>query len=167
MEMLSPHCSYDEAIRSQTATREGINNTPPPEILAVMRVTAENVLERARAMVTAKRGKDTPIVISSFYRCPKLNGDIPGASITSQHPKGEAIDMEVNEAQDGAIPAYTKRDLFNDIRTNLEFDQLIWEYGDNEQPAWVHMSFSPGKNRKMVMRATRGTDGRPKYELVK
>lgn len=158
MDNLSAHCSYDEAVRSQTATREGIDNTPSPEILAVMKITAENVLEKARALASAKRGQDTPIVISSFYRCPKLNGDIPGASITSQHPKGEAIDMEVN------YPDYTKKDLFNDIRENLEFDQLIWEYGDTNQPAWVHMSYSPGKCRKQVLRATL-VNGAPHYEL--
>ena len=160
MENLSPHCSYNEAVRSQTATRMGIDNTPSPEILEVMKITALNVLEKARALASTKRGQDTPIVISSFYRCPKLNGDVPGASTTSQHPKGEAIDMEVD------YPDYTKRDLFKDIKENLEFDQLIWEFGDNEQPAWVHMSYHAGGNRRQILRATL-VNGVPHYELMK
>lgn len=160
MENLSLHVSYDEATHSQTASREGIDNTPTPEILAVMKITALNVLEKARELVSSARGKDTPIYISSFYRCPKLNGDIPGSSRTSQHEKGEAIDMMVNETD------FTKADLFALIKAKMQFDQLIWEYGDDKQPAWVHCSFSSTHNRNEILKATL-VNGAPHYELMK
>jgi hypothetical protein len=85
--------------------------------------------------------------VSSFYRCPALNKAV-GGSATSQHVKGEAIDIQ-------CIPGtgVTNAMIYNYILKNLEFDQLIWEFGNDKEPAWVHVSLKlVGVNRKQTIR---------------
>ena len=89
-----------------------------------------------------------PIGISSFYRCEKLNKAIKG-SARSQHCKGQAIDIDADLLNNGL----TNRMIYNWLRLNVDFDQLIWEYGDDLNPAWVHVSYiGHGKNRKQLLR---------------
>lgn len=137
MENISKHISYAEATVSQTATRKGIVNIPNAEQLANMKLVAENCFEPVREIFGPTR-------VSSFFRCIKLNKAVGGVA-TSQHCKGEAIDMQGTGNVTNAM-------IFNWIKDNLEFDQLIWEYGNNDNPAWVHVSFSKNKNRKQVIR---------------
>jgi hypothetical protein len=97
-------------------------------------------------------------LISSGYRSKELNSAI-GGSLTSQHCQGEAIDIDM----DGSASGVSNADVFKYIKENLNFDQLIWEFGTKENPDWVHVSFeSTGKQRKQILRATK-VNGKTKY----
>ena len=84
---ISDHITYAEAIHSQTAKRKGIDNTPNPNQIEAMRLLAEKVFEPLRGWVGG------PIKVNSFFRSPELNTKI-GGSKTSQHCKGQAIDID-------------------------------------------------------------------------
>lgn len=137
MKPISKHISYSEATVSQTATRKGIDNTPNAEQIANMELLASKIFEPLRAKFGAIR-------VSSFFRSEKLNKAIGGAK-NSQHVKGEAIDLQ-------ATGKISNSEIFNFISKNLDFDQLIWEYGTSKNPAWVHVSYSKNKNRKQILR---------------
>lgn len=138
---ISENITYAEAFKSQSAVRHKIKNTTnDPEILKNMKHVAENVFEKIRAHF----GK--PIGISSFYRSPELN-KIIGGSPTSQHTTGEAIDIDAD-----IFGGLTNKEIFDFVKDNLEFSQLIWEYGNSKNPAWVHVSLKRnGKNRKQIL----------------
>lgn len=146
---ISEHVSLKEATRSNTAKRLGIENMPDSETLITMQITAEHIFEPLRNKF------NEPIYISSFYRSPELNKAI-GGSTSSQHCKGEAIDI------DDVYSKASNADFFNYIKDKLEFDQLIWEFGDDENPAWVHVSYNLGKNRMRVLKAIK-ENGITKY----
>lgn len=133
---LTRNISLEELTTSQTATRLKINNTPTPEIIENLKVVAAQVQK-----VRDHFGK--PLIISSGYRSEKLNSAIGGAR-NSQHTKGEAIDIQ-------STNGYTNADIFNYIKNNLDFDQLIWEYGTRKEPKWVHISYKKSGNRKQVL----------------
>lgn len=135
---ISQHISYHEATFSATAKRLNIDNTPDAVALENMRVVAENCFEPARQWM------GQPIRVNSFYRSKELNAAVKG-SPTSQHCKGEAIDMNAGSR------AENKR-LFEWCKANLVFDQLIWEYGDETGPDWVHISFRKGANRNQTLK---------------
>ena len=137
---ISEHISLKEALRSNTAKRLGIDNMPNNETLITMQITAQHVFEPLRNHF------NEPIYISSFYRSPELNTAI-GGSTKSQHCKGEAIDI------DDVYSKATNADFFNYIKDRLDFDQLIWEFGDDDQPDWVHVSYSIGNNRRRILKA--------------
>jgi hypothetical protein len=137
MERISEHITYGEAIKSQVASRKGIDNTPTNEQLKAMCLLAEKIFEPLR------KAMNRPIFISSFFRCPILNEAIGGSS-NSQHCKGEAMDLDV----DGL-----NNQIFHWIKNNCVFDQLIWEFGNTSEPDWVHVSYSANVNRKQVLRA--------------
>ena len=154
---LSTHLSLSEVINSDSAKRLGIDNTPSAEHLANLKLIAEKVFEPIRLHF----GK--PILISSGYRSKALNAATPGASLTSQHSTGEALDLD----QDSAGTGITNKMVFDYIKANLEFDQLIWEYGNDINPNWVHVSYeSTGKQRKQILRCVR-VNGLPKYAPYK
>lgn len=138
-----------EALRSNTAQRLGIDNMPDNDTLVTMQITAQHIFEPLRNHF------NEPIYISSFYRSPELNKAI-GGSAKSQHCKGEAIDI------DDVYSKASNADFFNYIKDKLEFDQLIWEFGDDENPAWVHVSYSLGKNRMRILKAIK-ENGKTKY----
>jgi len=146
---ISTYCTYGEAIQSQTASRLGIPNIPNDEQLAAMKYVATEIFDKVREYLNA------PLMASSFFRSPQLNGSVAGSSKTSQHMKGEAIDM---------VCYGRNKEIFEFVRENLEFDQLIWEYGDKEQPAWVHASKVPyRKNRAEILRCYHDQDGNVRY----
>ena len=150
---LSEHLSLNEVTTSGTAKRLGIDNTPTPEHLNNLKLVAENVFEPIRKHF----GK--PIKVSSGYRSKALNAATPGASTTSQHSTGEALDLD----QDGMTTGVTNKMVFDYIKNNLNFDQLIYEFGTDSNPDWVHVSWeSTGKQRKMILKATR-VNGSTKY----
>jgi hypothetical protein len=131
---LSDHLTRAEFEHSPTAINRGINNSMTEQHLANAIILAREIFEPIRKY----RGK--PIKINSGYRSFALNRAV-GGSRTSQHCTGEAVDLPLSA------------DEFKYIKDNLEFDQLIWEFGTDLQPSWVHISFATGKNRKQVLRA--------------
>lgn len=139
---LSKNLTLVEVIRSESAKRNGIDNFPTPEHLENLKKLATNIFQPIRDHFK------TPIIISSGYRSEKLNRLVPGTSITSQHCSGEAIDIDMDGTK------IKNKQIFDFIKNNLDFDQLIWEFGDDNNPAWVHVSYeSSGKQRKQVLRA--------------
>ena len=137
MEKISQHISLKEATFSQTAENLKINNTPGQKELEAMVLVAEKCFEPLRAWY----GK--PIRINSFYRNAALNKAVKG-SATSQHLKGEAIDIDAGSRAEN-------KKLFEWCRDNLTFDQLLWEYGNSIGPDRVHISYNKTKNRKQVI----------------
>ncbi len=135
--MISEHISFEEATVSPTALRLGILNNPTPEILESMKAVADHCFEPMRNWY----GK--PLKVNSFYRCPALNKAV-GGSPTSQHAKGEAIDISAGSKSEN-------KKLFEWAKANLIFDQLIFEYGDDSGPDWVHISFKKGNNRNQTL----------------
>lgn len=149
---ISKHLSLAEVIRSEAAKRKGISNMPTKQHLSNFVALAENVFEKVREHF------DVPIYISSGYRSAELNYIIGGA-VNSQHSMGEAIDIDM----DGSDSGVTNADIFNYIKDNLEYDQLIAEFPKNGNPSWVHVSYkSKGKQRKQVLVAKK-ISGSTKY----
>jgi len=150
---LSEHLSLAEVTRSDSAKRKGISNEPNAEHLANFKKLAENVFEPIR------KHFGVPIHISSGYRSKALN-DAIGGSLSSQHCTGEAIDIDM----DGSSNGVTNKMVFEYIKANLNFDQMIWEFGTKDAPDWVHVSFeSTGKQRKQILRAVK-VGGKTTYQ---
>ena len=151
--MISKHVSYKEGVYSMTATRRGIDNVPNDEQLSNMELIAEKIFEPLRKYVGG------PIKINSFFRCPKLNKAI-GGSKTSQHCKGLAMDI------DDTFEVVANSDMYNYIKNNLDFDQLIWEFGDDDNPNWLHVSYvSKEDNRNRCLRASK-SGGTTLYSVI-
>ena len=151
MSNISKHITLKEATYSATGEAKKIDNSPTAEHLASMKLLAEKVFEPVREWY----GK--PININSFYRSKALNMAIPGSSLTSQHSKGEAMDMDT---------ASDNKKIFEYIKNNLDFDQMIWEFGTAENPDWVHVSYKALGNRKQILRAKK-VNGKSTYESYK
>lgn len=150
---LSEHLDLSEVIRSESAKRNGISNMPIEAHIANLKLLAENIFQPIRNNFRC------PIHISSAYRSIELNRIIKG-SLTSQHCTGEAIDIDM----DGTPNGVTNKMVFDYIKNNLEFDQLIWEFGNDDNPDWVHVSYeSTGKQRKQVLKAIR-INGKTQYK---
>jgi len=147
---LSKHLSLAEVMRSDMAKRKGINNMPSKEHIENFKLLAEKVFEPIREHF------GVPINISSGYRSKGLNTAIKG-SLSSQHCTGEAIDIDM----DGT--SITNAQIFNYIKDNLIFDQMIWEFGTDKNPDWVHVSYeSTGKQRKQILKAIK-VNGKTSY----
>tara|TARA_Y100001972_G_scaffold60241_2_gene73717 strand:- start:25798 stop:26259 length:462 start_codon:yes stop_codon:yes gene_type:complete len=153
MEKISDHISYKEATKSNTASRLGIDNTPNSYHLSNMSILADRLFEPLRKWVGGS------IKINSFFRCEELNRAIGGSS-RSQHCEGRAVDI------DDTFGNKSNAEMFAYIKNNLDFDQIIWEFGDDLNPDWVHMSYvSESENRSRALRATR-EDGKTKYTVI-
>ena len=152
--MISKHISYKEGTNSITAIRRGIDNTPNDEQLDNMVLLAEKVFEPLRAWVGG------PIKINSFFRCPQLNKAI-GGSAKSQHCHGQAIDI------DDTYGKVANSEMYNYIKKNLDFDQMIWEFGDDDNPAWVHVSYvSEDENRRRCLKAFKDKNNKTVYSVI-
>lgn len=149
---LSENLTLAEVTKSATAKRKGISNEPTIEHMENLKAVAQNIFQPVRDHF----GK--PIAVTSGYRSADLNKAIGGSS-ASQHCKGEAIDMDAD-----VFGGVTNREIFEYIKDNLDFDQLIYEFGDENNPDWVHCSFISKGNRRQVLRAVR-KKGRTSYEL--
>ena len=148
MQRITDHLRYDEVVASVTAQRHGIDNTPNKSQLAALTILANKVFEPVRLFV------GFAIIVSSGFRCFHLNKLIGGA-LNSQHMKGEAFDLKAVNGNNAEI--------FHYIKDNLEFDQLIWEFGNCEQPQWIHVSYTTRrKNRGQVLIAYK-ENGQTKY----
>ena len=153
MENISKHVSYKEGVYSITALRLGLNNDPNAYHLNNMKVISEKIFEPLRMHVGG------PIKINSFYRGPELNKAIGGSS-KSQHCKGQAIDI------DDTYGNATNAEMYHWIKDNLNFDQMIWEFGDDNNPAWVHVSYvDDDNNRNRCLKAYR-ENGKTKYMII-
>jgi len=151
---LSENLSLSEVIKSNTAIRRGIDNHPTQEHLEALEDIADNVFQPIREHFKVSIG------ISSGYRSRKLNEAI-GGSKNSQHSRGEALDLDADMY--GKI---TNKQIFNFIKDNLVFDQLIWEFGNDHEPNWVHVSFTTRRpNRMMILKAYK-SKGKNKYEVI-
>ena len=128
-----------------TATKTGLPNALPKHLEGNLRSLAEKVLQPTRDALGA-------VKVTSAYRSPAVNSKVGGAK-TSQHVQGQAADLKF----DGGNEV-----LFNWIRENLDFDQLIWEFGTDKAPAWVHVSYVSSKNRKQILKAIKH-NGKTKY----
>lgn len=149
---ISEHLDLSEVTRSETAKRKGVSNEPTPEHLENFKKLAEHVFEPIR------KHFGVPIHISSGYRSKALNAAV-GGSATSQHCKGEAIDIDM----DGSSNGVTNKMVFDYIKANIKFDQMIWEFGTDNAPDWVHVSYdSDGKQRGQILKAIK-SNGATKY----
>lgn len=151
MERISEHVSYREGVKSNTATRLNIVNIPDSYALSNMSAISIHLFEPLRRWVGG------PIKINSFYRSEELNQAIGGSS-RSQHCQGRAMDI------DDTFGHKTNAEMFNYIKDHLNFDQIIWEFGDDKNPDWVHISFiSTAENRGKSLIAYR-ENGKTKYK---
>jgi len=149
---LSKNLSLAEMINSESAKRNGIKNEPTAEHLENMKKLAVNVFQPIRDHF------NVPIHISSGYRSLALNKAIKG-SLSSQHCSGEAMDIDMDGTD------ITNAKIFNYIKDNLVFDQLIWEFGTDKNPDWVHVSYeSKGKQRKQILKAIK-KNGKTAYTI--
>lgn len=158
---ISKHISFNEATKSQTATRHGINNEPTEWQLKNMILVATKCFEPLREW------NNEPIGISSFLRSKKLN-ELIGGSTNSQHLQGlysgkeeGAIDIDADIFNNGI----TNAEIYFWLKNNIEYDQLIWEFGTDNNPNWVHISYRKGANRNMNLRAER-INGKVKYTII-
>lgn len=135
MKRISKHISYKEAVGSNYAKQKGIKNKPNEEQVENMKLLAEKVFEPLREWV------DAPIKVNSMFRSLELNTALKGSK-TSSHMKGEAMDIT-------SMGGKSNLEMFHWIKDNLEFDQLIWEFG--AIPKWLHVSYNKDKNRKQVL----------------
>ncbi len=147
---LTAHFDLSEFTRSESAKREGLDNTPTSEHLENLKVLCEKVLEPIRLRYGS-------INISSGYRGKMLNHFI-GGSVNSDHCVGRAADIDMDDSGTGV----TNKEIFDYIKDNLEFDQLINEFNY----AWVHVGYRQGANRKQVLKAVK-EKGKTVYQVIK
>jgi hypothetical protein len=151
--MISKHISDKEGVYSITAKRLGLDNVPGQFLLGNMKELAEQVFEPLREWVGG------PIRINSFYRSKVLNKAI-GGSTTSQHCKGQAVDIDDTNCKK------TNAEMYAWIKENLNFDQMIWEFGDDKNPNWVHISYvNEIDNRNRCLKAYK-EGGKTKYMVI-
>lgn len=151
---ISNYVSYREVTHSATAIRRGINNTPSEKQIHRIILLANKVFDPLRVWCGGR------VKINSVFRSEELNERI-GGSRTSQHManKGAAIDIDDNYNHK------TNLEMFNYIKDNLEFDQLIAEFPLDGQPRWLHVSYNEGRNRGRIMIATKDDEGDTEYVL--
>ncbi len=154
MERISRYLSYKEGVYSNTAVRKGLQNIPDESQLESMKIVAEEIFEPLREWVGDK------VKVNSFFRSPKVNSSV-GGSRSSQHCKGQAIDI------DDTFDNKTNAQMFKWIRENLDFDQMIWEHGNDDNPNWIHVSYV-GKvsNRNRCLRTYIKENGRTGYIVI-
>ena len=152
---LSKNLSLAEVTKSNTAKRLGIDNTPDDWTTENLRKVAEHVFQPLRDAFKC------PIYVSSGYRSSELNAAI-GGSKRSQHMEGRALDLDAD-----VFGRCTNGEIFRWILNNVTFDQLIWEFGDQDNPDWVHVSFVyDGVNRGRCLKACRDDEGKTYYEVI-
>jgi hypothetical protein len=150
---LSDNLSLAEVTKSATAIRKGIANTPTATHLIALKEVSKNIFQPCREHF----GK--PLAVTSGYRSEALNEAINGSK-RSQHSKGEALDLDAD-----VFGGFSNAELFNYIKNHLDFDQLIWEFGNNNNPSWVHCSYKTQGNRNEVLIAVK-TNNKTTYRRL-
>ena len=154
MKNISKHITYKEGVYSTTALRLGLNNDPTKAHLTNMELLAEKVFEPLRKHVNG------PIKINSFYRGSELNKAIGGSS-KSQHCEGRAMDI------DDDYGYMSNANMFEYIKNNLSFDQMIWEFGNSDNPNWVHVSYvNEEANRNRCLLAYKDENNKTAYKII-
>ena len=154
MDNISKHITYNEATKSYMALKYNILNVPNEQQLINMILLAEAIFEPLREFV------GRPIAVTSFFRSKALNSKLKG-SRTSQHMANNGAAMDIDADIYGHT---TNKEIFDYIKDNLNFDQLIAEYPDDKgNPSWVHVSYKEKGNRKQVFIAYPIGNGRTKY----
>ena len=148
--MISKHISWHEGTYSRTGERRDLDNTPNEEQLKCMKEVAENLFEPLREWVGG------PIKINSFFRGEPVNTAI-GGSRKSQHMKGQAIDI------DDTFGHKTNAEMYYYIKDNLDFDQIIWEFGTDKNPNWLHISWVSHRPNRKKLTIAKKINGRTKY----
>jgi zinc D-Ala-D-Ala carboxypeptidase len=138
---LSKNLTLAEATKSQVATRLGIKNVPNQVQTRNLQLIAQHVFQPVRDHF------DVAIAVTSGFRSLALNKAI-GGSKTSEHMEGRALDLDGD-----VFGGVTNKEIFDFIKNNLDFNQLIWEFGDKDNPDWVHVSYKEGSNKRQVLRA--------------
>jgi len=151
--IISDHITYAEAIHSNTAKRKRIDNTPNPTQVDAMKLTAELVFEPLREWVGG------PIKVNSFFRSVALN-EVLGGVASSKHCKGQAVDL------DDVYGRKSNAEMYRWVKENLCFDQLIWEFGTDMNPNWIHISYvSKEENRNRCLKAYKESY-KTKYKVI-
>tara|TARA_A100001515_G_scaffold119152_1_gene101648 strand:+ start:2235 stop:2705 length:471 start_codon:yes stop_codon:yes gene_type:complete len=150
MERFSKHVSWKEGTHSNTALRRGLDNTPNEDQIKCMKEIAEGLFEPLREWVGG------PIKINSFFRGEPVNTAI-GGSKRSQHMKGQAMDL------DDTFGHKTNAEMYHYIKDNLDFDQLIWEFGDEKNPNWIHVSYVTHRPNRKKLTIAKRVDGKTRY----
>ena len=150
MEKISKHISWHEGTYSRTGERRDLDNTPNEEQLKCMKEVAENLFEPLREWVGG------PIKINSFFRGEPVNTAI-GGSKYSQHMKGQAMDI------DDTFGYKTNAEMYHYIKDNLDFDQMIWEFGTDKNPNWIHISWVSHRPNRKKLTIAKKVNGRTKY----
>jgi zinc D-Ala-D-Ala carboxypeptidase len=150
---VTEHVSYKEVTKSNTAIRRGIENIPSGEQMENIKLLCEKVFEPLREHVGG------PIAINSLFRSVELNIAIGGAA-SSQHCANNGAAMDI----DDTLGRMSNAEMFNFIKDNLDFDQLIWEFGTDENPDWVHVSYKERGNRKQILKCKR-VNGKTVYSM--
>jgi len=152
--LIGKYLTLEECCKSATAIRLGIDNRPNQQQIIALQALATNVYDKVCEKFLLK------IPVTSGFRSKALNDAISGSSGSSQHMRGEAFDLDL----DGTMNGVTNAQLFNYIKQHLNFDQLIWEFGTDTNPDWVHVSYDvAGKNRKNVFKGFRA-NGKVHYK---
>ena len=152
---LSKNLSLAEVTKSITAKRLNIDNTPDEWVQGNLKAIAEHIFQPLRNTFKC------PIFVSSGYRSAELNTAI-GGSVRSQHVEGRALDLDAD-----VYGRCKNSEIFEYIRENLEFDQLIWEFGTEDNPDWVHVSYVyDGVNRGRCLKACRDDEGKTYYKVI-
>ena len=152
--LIGKYLTLDGLCKSATALRLGIDNKPNQQQTIALQTLATNIYDKCCEKFLVK------IPVVSGFRSKALNDAISGSSQSSQHMRGEAFDLDL----DGTMNGVTNAQLFNYIKQHVIFDQLIWEFGTDSNPDWVHVSYDvSGKNRKNVFKAFRA-NGRTHYK---
>jgi zinc D-Ala-D-Ala carboxypeptidase len=153
---ISKHVTLKELTKNNTASKLGLDNTPTEEHYNNLKNVVLNVFEPLREAMG-----NNPIFISSAYRSKAVNKATKGASLTSYHAQGKALDLDAD-----VFGKMTNSQIFHYIKDNMEYAELIWEYGNSTNPDWVHVAFDEGKNVKETLRCT-SVNGKPHYEIYK
>lgn len=141
---ISEHLTLKEVTKSNTADRKGIDNNPTAEHLENLKLVANEIFEPIRNHFGVAIG------VSSGYRSESLNKAVKGSK-TSQHCKGQALDLDAD-----MFGKITNKDIFYFVLNNLKFTQLIWEYGTDDEPNWVHIGYDPNNLKSQVLRVVKG-----------
>jgi len=149
---LSKNLSLSEVTYSQTAIRKDIDNSPTDTHIENLKYVAEKVFQPIREHF------GVPIYISSGYRSKALNEAI-GGSQTSFHSHGMALDLD----QDGRNKGVSNADVFYYIKDNLQFTELIWEFGTEDNPNWVHVAIAPGRENEKNIKIAQKVNNRTTY----
>lgn len=150
---LSKNLSLNEVTTSKTALRLNIDNTPTEEHIENLKYLAENIFQPIREHF------GVPIYVSSGYRSNELNTAI-GGSHTSFHRHGMALDLD----QDGRNKGVSNADVFYFIKENLPYTELIWEFGDETNPNWVHVALAKGRENEKETLVAYKLNGKTKYK---